>query len=145
MPTKAQIEIPDGKSTPSSEEKHNRQGQELMDPTPMQPPMGYRKTPTLSEQIAQQVRQMKLELLQNDSIGETEEDADDFEIGDDFEPLSPHENDHIPSIKVLKQQALEINKRIEEANRRAAIAAHEKALGKTPKPEPKEPEKDEKR
>lgn len=113
-----------------SEARHSADGGELLDPVPMQPPMGYKKTPTLSEQIAQQVRRMKLELLQDDSIGETDEEADDFEVGDDFEPLSPHENDHIPSIKTLKRQAQEINKKIEEANRRAAIAAHEKALKK---------------
>lgn len=114
-----------------SKDRHNDDGEEILDPVPMQPPLGYKKTLSLSEQIAQQVRRMKLELLQDDSIQETDEEADDFEVGDDFEPLSPYENDHIPSIKQLKQRAKEINEQIKEANRRAAIAAHEKALKKT--------------
>lgn len=111
-------------------ERHNDAGEEMLDPVPMQPPLGYKRTPTLSEQIAQQVRRMKLELLQDDSVSETDEEADDFEVGDDFEPISPHENDHIPSIKQLKAKAKEINDQIAEANRRAAIAAHENALRK---------------
>lgn len=132
-----------------SDARHDEHGREILDPTPMQPPLGYKKTPTLSEQIAQQVRRMKLELLQDDSVQETDEEADDFEVGDDFEPLSPHENDHMPSIKELKKRAQEINAQIKEANRRAAIAAHEKALKKpmgvtTPSPnaEPEPSKKD---
>lgn len=110
--------------------RHDEDGGEVLDPTPMQPPLGYKKTPTLSEQIAMQVRRMKLELLNDDSVHETEEEADDFEVGDDFEPLSPHENDMMPSIKELKKRAKEINDQIAEANRRAAVAAHEAALKK---------------
>lgn len=113
-----------------SPERHNEHGQEILDPTPMQPPVGYKKAPTLSEQIAQQVRQMKLELLRDDSLEETDEEADDFEVGEDFEPLSEHENDHMPSIAKLKAQAKKINDAIAEANRKAAIAAHEAALKK---------------
>lgn len=111
-----------------SKNRHNGDGEEVLNPVPMEPPLGYRRTPTLSEQIAMQVRQMKLELLQDDSIEETDEEADDFEVGDDFEPLSPHENDHVPTLAQLKAKALEINNQIKEANRKAAIEAHEKAL-----------------
>lgn len=110
--------------------RHNKLGQEELDPTPMQPPLGYKRTPTLSEQIQQQVRQMKLDLLNNESIGETDEEADDFEVGDDFEPLSQYENDHIPPIAVLKARVKEINGLIEQANREAAIKAHENAIKK---------------
>lgn len=117
------------KSNKQTYMRHNEVGQEILSPVPMQPPLGYKKTATLAEQIAVQVRRMKLELL-DDSIAETDEEADDFEVGDDFEPLSPYENDHIPSIKTLKRRAKEINDQIKEANRRAAVAAHETALKK---------------
>lgn len=113
-----------------TDKRHDENGAEKLDPVPMQPPLGYKKTLSLSEQIALQVRRMKLELLNDDSISETEEEADDFEIGDDFEPLSKYENDHIPPISVLKQRAKQIKEQIQEQNRRAAIAAHEKALKK---------------
>lgn len=110
--------------------RHSPSGEELLDPTPMQPPLGYKKAPSLSEMIAQQVRQMKLENLLDQTLEETDEEADDFEVGDDVEPMSKWENDHIPSIKVLKKRAKQINDAIKEANRRAAVAAHEKALKK---------------
>lgn len=120
-----------------SEERHNELGEEVLDPTPMQPPLGHKKTPTLREQIMQQVRLMKQ--LEADAIEETEEEADDFEVGDDFEPLSKYENDHIPSVKVLKGKIEKMKKQIADANRRAAIAAHEKAKGAVAPPEGKEP------
>jgi len=110
--------------------RHSKEGHEQLDPTPMQPPLGYKRTPTLSEQIAAQVRQMKVDLLADSELEETDEEADDFDVGDDFEPMSPYENDHIPSIRVLKAQAKRINEMIAEANREALIKAHEKAIKK---------------
>jgi len=110
--------------------RHDKTGGELLDPTPMQPPLGYKRTPTLSEQIRIQVHQMKLDMLTGVDLEETDDEADDFEIGEDFEPTSPHENDHIPPIAVLKARVKEYNLMIEEANRRAAIAAHENAIKK---------------
>lgn len=118
-----------GKYKPSSF-RHTKSGEEILDPTPMQPPLGYKKAPSLHEQIAQQVRRMKMEILQDDSIGETDEEADDFEVGDDFVPLSEHENDHMPTVKNLKLQAKKINDQIKEANRLEAIKAHENAIKK---------------
>lgn len=114
--------------------RHNEKGEEILDPTVIEPPLGYQKTPSLAEQIAQQVRRMKLELLQDDSIAETEEEADDFEVEDDMFPASYHENDHIPKIGELKRRAKAINDAIREENRKAAIAAHEKALKQPPSP-----------
>lgn len=86
---------------------------EQPDPTPMQPPLGYKRAPTLSEQIRQQVLAAKLDSLAE--LEETEEEADDFEVGDDFTPLSAHENDHVPTLKQLKEHAKHINDEIEKA------------------------------
>lgn len=115
-----------------SKTKHTEEGLELMDPTPMQPPVGYKKTPTLTEQIAQQVRRMKMEILADENSSETDEEADDFVTGDeDFTPTSRHEwPDSMPTIQELKKQAKEINDQIAEANRKRAIELHEKALKK---------------
>lgn len=115
-------------------ERHDEFGQEILDPTPMQPPLGYKKTPSLSEQILQQVRMAKL-MDENEDLDETEEEADDFEIGDDYEPLSQYENDHIPKIAVLKEQARKINTAIKKAQNEKAIAdykAKQKAEAPTP-------------
>lgn len=128
----------EGLSAPKlSPQRHDENGYEKLDPTPMQPPLGYKKTLSLSEQILQQVRQYKQQLLDDSAIAETDEEADDFEVGDDFEPLSPHENDHIPSIKKLKQDARAINAKREEAIRKKAIEEHEaKKAAAQPPPEP---------
>jgi len=110
-------------STKSSE-RHNERGEEVLDPVPKSPPVHAKKTMSLYDQIRQQVRLQKI--LEDEAIAETEEEADDFEIGDDFQPLSKHENDHIPSVKDLKAQVAGLKKAVAEANRRAAVAAHEK-------------------
>lgn len=108
-------------------ERHNENGEEILDPTPMQPPLGYKKTLSLHEQIAQQVRLAKMQILDDVTLEETDEEADDFDVGDDFEPLSPHENDHIPSVKKLKEQARAINAKIKKAQNDKAIADYKKA------------------
>lgn len=100
-----------------SEIRHNENGEEILNDTPMQPPLGYRRAPSLAEQIRAQVIAAKLEEL--DQLEETEDDADDFEVGDDYEPLSSYENDHIPSIKELRRQVSEINAEIHKRNHEA--------------------------
>lgn len=93
-------------------DKHNRfdeNGHEILNPTPMQPPLGYKPTLSLAEQIRVQVRQLKnLEDLEP----ETEEEADDFEIDDDPQPESRWENDMIPSIKETRKRARELEQQI---------------------------------
>lgn len=109
-----------------TDHRHNENGEEVLDPVPLQPPLGYKRAPTLAEQIRHQVLAAKLDAL-ND-MEETDEEADDFVVGDDFEPLSPHENDHIPTIKALKARAAEINAEIQRVNLEAYKKRVEKEL-----------------
>jgi len=105
--------------TTDKHNRHNEDGQEILNPTPMQPPVGYKAQPSLIETVRQQVRQLKhLE----DNEPETEEEADDFEIEDDPAIHSRWENDMIPSIK-------ETRKRLRQ------LEAEEKLYAKTPEPE----------
>lgn len=113
------------KESKLSPDRHNEKGEEVLDPYPVQPPLGYTKTLSLHEQIAQQVRLAKFQIHEADQLEETEDEADDFEVGDDFEPLSPHENDHVPTIKALKKRAIEINEAIKNKERALAIKEHE--------------------
>lgn len=103
-----------------SPDKHTESGEEIMDPRPMQPPLGYHRPPTLAEQIRQQVLLQKLDAL--DALEETEEDADDFAVDDEFEPFSPHENEGMPTIRELKARAKEIN---DEIKRRDLVRLRE--------------------
>jgi len=69
-------------------------GHEIPNPTPMQPPVGYRKQPTLAEQMRQMIRMASHEAAQMGA--ETEEEANDFDVGEDMEPHSPWESDFEP-------------------------------------------------
>lgn len=95
-------------------ERHDKDGAEILDPRPMQPPLGYKRAPSLAEQIRQQVIASKLDELAN--LAETEEEADDFEIDDELGPYSPHENDGMPTIKELKVHVEKINAEIKRQN-----------------------------
>jgi len=116
-----------------SKDRHNEAGEEILDPTPMQPPLGYKRTLSLSEQIAQQVRIAHLKILRDNlaDVAESEEEADDFEVGDDFEPMSQYENDHMPTLGKLKKKAAEIQAAIRKRQTELAIEAHEKSIKKT--------------
>jgi len=96
----------------------------------MEPPLGYKKSLSLSEQIAQQVRIQHLRMLEDAALEETEEEADDFEIGEDYEPLSKYENDHMPTLANLKKRAKEINDQIEKRKLELAIDQHKDRIAK---------------
>lgn len=85
-------------------------GREILNPTPMQPPLGYKKTLSLAEQIRQQVRIQK---ALEDMEPETEDEADDFEIEDDPAPESRWENDMVPSLKTIKERGRILQEAIE--------------------------------
>lgn len=124
--------------------RHDEKGREVLDPVPMQPPLGYRKQPSLADQIRQQVLSEKIRAWEEELGEETEEEADDFEIGDDFVPLSEYENDHIPTISALKKQAQEINDAIRHAQRKKAVDDYKKQQGiKDDPPEAEKTVKDE--
>lgn len=81
--------------------RHNEFGHEVLNPTPMQPPVGYKPIPSLLDTIREQIRAHHLSTIDMDP--ETEEEADDFDIPDDpVDPQSRWENDTIPSLKEMK-------------------------------------------
>ena len=65
-------------------------GRELPDPTPVAPPLGYVKQPSMFDIIRAQVQQ-QLSAIALAEGKESWEDAEDFDVGDDFDPISPHE------------------------------------------------------
>lgn len=62
-------------------------GREILDPVPMAPPLGYKRQPTLTERIRDMVRSEHVRLAALQAGAETFEEADDFEVGDDYEEL----------------------------------------------------------
>lgn len=73
------------------EQRLDAYGRELPDPTPMAPPVGYKKQPSLKDQIRQMVVGERLKAEAAAAGKETFEEADDFEVGDDYDPRSPYE------------------------------------------------------
>lgn len=69
----------------------NEKGQEIPDPTPMAPPVGFKRQPSLSEQIRQMILSEKLRQEAEEMGYETFEEADDFDVDDDFDPSTPYE------------------------------------------------------
>lgn len=66
-------------------------GAEIPDATPMAPPIGYVKQPSMVEIIRQQIRSAQLAAEAEAAGHETFEEADDFDVGDEFEPISAYE------------------------------------------------------
>lgn len=68
-------------------------GSEVPDPVPMEPPVGYVRRPSLADQIRDMVRSERLRQEALSAGAESFDEADDFEVGDDFDPESPYEMD----------------------------------------------------
>ncbi|UDN67891.1 hypothetical protein [robinz microvirus RP_172] len=69
----------------------NADGHEMPNPVPLAPPIGYVKQPTIAEQIRRAIAAASAEA--RNAGAETEEEANDFDVGEDYDPTSPHEND----------------------------------------------------
>lgn len=79
-------------------------GREILDDTPMAPPVGLSRTPPMWEVIRDMVRSERLAQAASESGHETFEEADDFDIPDDpGDPYTPWENDFDPSAKELHE------------------------------------------
>lgn len=63
---------------------------EYPDPTPVEVPLGFRRPPTLQEEISRIIRQQMSQQASQAGF-ETFEEADDFVVDDDPDPLSPYE------------------------------------------------------
>lgn len=68
-----------------------KDGLEYPDPTPVAPPIGFIKQPTLAETMRAMILGEALKRHARESGAETFEEADDFDVGDDFDPTSPYE------------------------------------------------------
>lgn len=68
-------------------------GREKPNPTPVAPPIGYIKQPSIAEQMRMMIRQASYEAAQ--AGAETEAEANDFDV-DEYDPTSPYEHDFEP-------------------------------------------------
>ena len=75
----------------------NQHGQEMPDPVPMAPPVGYHAPPDIIDMIKRVVRDEQLRAKLDEEGIDTDEEADDFEVEDDpLDPLTPYERHFEP-------------------------------------------------
>lgn len=79
----------------TAKERLDEHGREKLDPKPVAMPLGFERPETLAEQIQRMVRQTVSQEAADQGF-ETFEDADDFDVGDDFDPTSPYEMEFDP-------------------------------------------------
>lgn len=119
--------------TTDKENRFSAEGKEILNPTPMQPPLGFKRQPSLSELVRQQIAAMR---HIEDNEPETEEDADDFDIDDDPIVASRWENDMVPSIKEAKAEL----ERIHNEARKYAVPKEVKPVAPPPPNGQRDPE-----
>lgn len=90
-PRKAANNVEPQRRQKETHQKYDENGGEIMDPTPIAPPVGYKKSPSIAEQIRMMIRSEKLKQEAEAAGMETFEEADDFDVDDDFDPRSPFE------------------------------------------------------
>lgn len=77
-------------------------GSQVPDPTPLAPPVGYKKQPSMVEIVRDMVRSERLKHEAEASGHETFEESEDFDIGDDGDDLtSGYENDFDPPVREI--------------------------------------------
>lgn len=106
-------------------------GREIPDPEPMQPPIGYNRQPTLSEQMRAMIVSERLARAAAEAGAETFEEADDFEVGDDWEAEkhSPYEANFDP---MTAEEKAALSSQGRDADR-ILTAAEKAALAPKPK------------
>lgn len=67
----------------------DEKGWEVLDPTPIARPLRFSRPPTQLEEIRRMMAMVSREAEQQGH--ETFEEADDFDVGDDYDPQSPWE------------------------------------------------------
>ncbi|UDN67847.1 hypothetical protein [robinz microvirus RP_145] len=99
----------------------DKEGREILSPLPLEPPLGYKKSESMAEMVRRMIQSEHLRIAAEQAGAETFEESEDFDIGDDFEPHSPWENDFDPPISELTQAGIEIQR--EKAAKAAAASA----------------------
>lgn len=103
--------------------RQNDAGREVLDPTPMAPPVGYKAAPSLADQIREMVRSERLARDLAEQGIETFEEADDFDVGDDYDPRTPFEETFDPEGRSSFTPIAQVTEEERVANEAAKKAA----------------------
>lgn len=105
----------------------NEDGSEILDSRPMEPPVGYKAQPSLSEQIRAMVRSEQLAAAAEAGGAETFDEADDFDVPDDpIDPSTPYEEVFEgSSVRELRERADKAKADLEAAEKAQAARLEE--------------------
>lgn len=77
-------------------------GHFIPDSTPLAPPIGYKRSPTIAENIRAMIKSERLKQEVEAAGAETFEEAEDFDIEDDpVDPHTPYDNQFDPPLSEL--------------------------------------------
>lgn len=109
------------------QQKYNERGEEMPDPTPVEVPLGFRKPPTLHEQIKMFIRTEEFRRAAAREGVENFEEANDFELGDE-------EFDEVPTVHEMQEEFIAQARKDADAYVERAKAAVEKRRKETATP-----------
>lgn len=104
-------------------------GREVLDPTPVAPPVGYKRSPSMVDHIRNMVKSEMLRQAAESADMESFEDADDFEVDDDPDPYAPYEAEFEPPAPLVEPPEA-------AGGPAAAPAADERPVAPAPAPSP---------
>jgi hypothetical protein len=96
--------------------KINKQGKEVIDTTPVELPLNWKRPVSLSERIRSAARQ-EISRLADEKGYETFEEADDFDVDDDFDPRSPWEMDFDQEMEQGRDSKRGMNEEVPQAQK----------------------------
>lgn len=106
---------------------YDRDGNVVLSPIPIAPPIGYKKSPSMVEIVRDMVRSERLRQELADSGAETFEESEDFDIPDEEHLHSPYENDFDPPVEELLKAGREV---LAERERAAQVEKAKKDVTK---------------
>lgn len=115
------VEVTDPKTGEVSEKVYLDDGGEYPDPTPMAPPLGYKKQPSMVSLIRDMIASDNLRKAAEAAGMETFEEADDFDVDDPEGDMadSPHENEFDPPVSELLKEGAKAKRDREEGEKLA--------------------------
>lgn len=93
----------------------DQEGREILDTTPIAPPVGFMEQPSMFDIVREMVRSERFKAQMEAEGLETFEEADDFDVDDDFDPSTPYENDFDPGVSELYKAGKEEQERVSKA------------------------------
>lgn len=111
----------------------DKEGRLVPDPTPIAPPIGYKKQPSMVEIVREMVRSERLAAEARAMGHETFEESEDFDVGDEPEfARSQWENEYDPPLQEILAAGREALKARESSSREAGEDRRPKAAPPQP-------------